>query len=260
MRSHEGGWGKVLRQPRAHPGGGPPGRVASAAQMPDALDRTGYELAFDDDFSGPDLDPGRWVAHYLPQWTTPERSAARYDLTPGVLRLRIDADQPAWRRRGRRAAGVEPPDRDLLRAARLAVGQHRHRPDLAGGRRAARTAPVHAVRSGSSRPSCGRAPTRPACWRSGSSASRRLARAVGRDLRGASSSATRSSRELRRPDRASRRTTTRGCARTWWSSRSTSTPPTGTLRRRVGRRSGSASSSTTGWCARWSSASTIRCS
>jgi hypothetical protein len=28
----------------------------------------------------------------LPHWTTPERSAARYELEPGVLRLRIDAD------------------------------------------------------------------------------------------------------------------------------------------------------------------------
>jgi hypothetical protein len=43
------------------------------------------------------LDPDRWVAHNLPHWTTPERSAARYELRPGVLRLRIDADQPAWR-------------------------------------------------------------------------------------------------------------------------------------------------------------------
>src|SRR3712207_7112339 len=34
---------------------------------------------------------------YLPQWTTPERSAARYELHPGWLRLRIDADHPAWR-------------------------------------------------------------------------------------------------------------------------------------------------------------------
>jgi Glycosyl hydrolases family 16 len=99
--------------------------------MPRAvLDRTGYELEFDEDFTGPALDPGRWVAHYLPHWTTPERSAARYDLQPGVLRLRIDADQPAWR--------VEDGE---LRVSNLQtgtfsgplgspVGQHRHRPDL----------------------------------------------------------------------------------------------------------------------------------
>ena len=54
-------------------------------------------MTFHDDFSGPDLDTGRWLAHYLPHWTTPERSAARYDLAADGLRLRIDADQPAWR-------------------------------------------------------------------------------------------------------------------------------------------------------------------
>lgn len=61
------------------------------------LDRRGYELEFEDTFEGDTLDERRWVAHYLPHWTTPERSAARYDLQPGALRLRIDVDQPAWR-------------------------------------------------------------------------------------------------------------------------------------------------------------------
>ncbi|HEX8518590.1 MAG TPA: glycoside hydrolase family 16 protein [Pseudonocardia sp.] len=61
------------------------------------LDRSAFVLEFDEDFRGGALDPGRWVDHYLPQWTTPDRSAARYDLEPGLLRLRIDADQPAWR-------------------------------------------------------------------------------------------------------------------------------------------------------------------
>jgi hypothetical protein len=50
-----------------------------------------------EDFSGPTLDPGTWIDHYLPQWTTPERSVARYDRHGDGLRLRIDADQPAWR-------------------------------------------------------------------------------------------------------------------------------------------------------------------
>jgi hypothetical protein len=87
-------------------------------------DRSRYELEFDEDFSAPELDPGRWVAHYLPHWTTPERSAARYDLRPGVLRLRIDADQPAWR--------VEDGE---MRVSNLQTGtftgQHRHRADMA---------------------------------------------------------------------------------------------------------------------------------
>lgn len=94
------------------------------------LDRSRFVLEFQEDFSRPVLDPDRWVADYLPQWTTPERSAARYDLRPGVLRLRIDADQPAWR-----------PEEGELRVSNLQtgtgsgpvgspVGQCLYRPDL----------------------------------------------------------------------------------------------------------------------------------
>jgi hypothetical protein len=94
------------------------------------LDRSAFELVFSDDFSGPALDAGRWIDHYLPHWTTPERSAARYTLGDGGLRLLIDADQPAWR-----------PEDGELRVSNLQtgcfsgplgspVGQHRHRLDL----------------------------------------------------------------------------------------------------------------------------------
>jgi hypothetical protein len=94
------------------------------------LDRSRLELEFDEDFAGDALDPQRWIAHYLPHWTTPERSAARYDLRPGLLRLKIDADQPAWR-----------PEDGEMRVSNLQtgtfsgrvgsrIGQHRHRPDL----------------------------------------------------------------------------------------------------------------------------------
>jgi hypothetical protein len=82
-----------------------------------------------DTFAGPALDAGQWVPHYLPHWTTPERSTARYDLVPGGLRLRIDHDQPAWR-----------PEDGEMRVSNLQTGswagpvggtrgQHRHRPD-----------------------------------------------------------------------------------------------------------------------------------
>jgi glycosyl hydrolase family 16 len=94
------------------------------------LDRTGFEPVFEEAFTDASLDADRWVAHYLPHWTTPERSAARYELRPGVLRLRIDADQPAWR-----------VDDGELRVSNVQtgvfsgplgspIGQHRHRPDL----------------------------------------------------------------------------------------------------------------------------------
>lgn len=83
---------------------------------------------FDDDFSR-GLDPDRWVAHYLPHWTTPDRSAARYALGSDGLRLRIEADQLDWR-----------PEDAPLRVSNVqtgtfsgpvgsTVGTHRHRDD-----------------------------------------------------------------------------------------------------------------------------------
>ncbi|KJL46197.1 hypothetical protein RS84_02821 [Microbacterium hydrocarbonoxydans] len=83
---------------------------------------------FDDDFSR-DVDPARWIAHYLPHWSVPERSAARYSTRPEGLELRIDEDQLDWR-----------PEDAPLRVSNLqtgvfagplgsARGTHRHRPD-----------------------------------------------------------------------------------------------------------------------------------
>jgi len=86
-------------------------------------------VAFVENFAGSSLDAGRWDDHYLPHWTTPDRSAARYDLLGGGLRLRIDADQLDWR-----------PEDAPLRVSHLQTalfsgpagwtrGTHRHRPD-----------------------------------------------------------------------------------------------------------------------------------
>ncbi len=82
----------------------------------------------DDDFSG-GLDPALWVPHYLPHWTTPERSEARFSTDGEGLELRIDADQPDWR-----------PEDAPLRVSNVQTGTysgpvgssrgtHRHRPD-----------------------------------------------------------------------------------------------------------------------------------
>lgn len=60
------------------------------------LDRSGFRLVVDEQFRGRALDAQRWVDHYLPQWSTPERSAARYSLGEEGLTLRIDHDQPPW--------------------------------------------------------------------------------------------------------------------------------------------------------------------
>lgn len=98
--------------------------------MPETLDRTRFELEFDEDFAGDALDTRRWIAHYLPQWTTPERSAARYDLPPGLLRLRIDADQPAWRVEDGEMRVSNLQTGTFSGPAGSSIGQHRHRPDL----------------------------------------------------------------------------------------------------------------------------------
>jgi hypothetical protein len=63
---------------------------------PATLDHTAYEVAFEDDFDGPALDEARWLPHYLPHWSTPDRTAARYEIGGGALRLLIEADQPPW--------------------------------------------------------------------------------------------------------------------------------------------------------------------
>jgi Glycosyl hydrolases family 16 len=62
----------------------------------DRLDRSGRRRSFEDTFDGDALDERNWIAAYLPQWSTPDRTGARYDLRDGTLRLRIDADQPPW--------------------------------------------------------------------------------------------------------------------------------------------------------------------
>jgi glycosyl hydrolase family 16 len=60
------------------------------------LDRSGRKLVFEDTFRGAALDETRWIPAYLPHWSTPDRTAARYETGEAGLRLRIDADQPPW--------------------------------------------------------------------------------------------------------------------------------------------------------------------
>jgi Glycosyl hydrolases family 16 len=98
--------------------------------VPGRLDRARYQLEFDEDFTGAVLDTGRWVSHYLPHWTTPERSAARYEVADGVLRLRIDADQPAWRLEDgpMRVSNIQTGT--FSGPLGSPSGQMRHRPDL----------------------------------------------------------------------------------------------------------------------------------
>jgi hypothetical protein len=55
-----------------------------------------FELEFEDTFDGDDLDRARWLPYYLPHWSSRERSAARYGVGDGLLRLRIEEDQQPW--------------------------------------------------------------------------------------------------------------------------------------------------------------------
>jgi hypothetical protein len=55
-----------------------------------------YELEFEDTFDANTLDERLWLPYYLPQWSSRERSAARYEVGGGRLRLLIEADQQPW--------------------------------------------------------------------------------------------------------------------------------------------------------------------
>src|SRR4051812_40349693 len=94
------------------------------------LARSAYAVDFDEDFAGERLRADLWVDHYLPHWTTPDRSAARYTLGPDRLRLLVEVDQPAWRPEdgSMRVSNLQTGSFSGPRGSRL--GQHRHRPDL----------------------------------------------------------------------------------------------------------------------------------
>ena len=63
---------------------------------PNPAEKPGYVLGFHDDFSGPELDPGKWFPYYLPQWSSRAQAAARYRLTGHSLELLIEQDQEPW--------------------------------------------------------------------------------------------------------------------------------------------------------------------
>jgi len=99
-------------------------------RMSTRLDRSGYRLDFEERFDGPVVSEERWVDHYLPQWTTPDRSAARYDVTAEGLVLRIDQDQPAWRVGDGELRVSNLQTGSFSGPAGSGEGQHRHRPGL----------------------------------------------------------------------------------------------------------------------------------
>ena len=67
--------------------------------------------------AGPSWMTRRWVEHYLPQWTTPERSAARYDLEAwSAAPAHRRRTSPHWRVEDGEMRVSEPPDRDRVGA------------------------------------------------------------------------------------------------------------------------------------------------
>jgi hypothetical protein len=98
---------------------------------PETLDRRAYRLELEDRFDAAELDTRHWSPHYLPQWTTPERAAARYDVGGGRLVLRIDANQPAWSPEYTAELRVSSLQTGVFSGATgSAIGQHRFRDDL----------------------------------------------------------------------------------------------------------------------------------
>lgn len=84
---------------------------------------------FDDDFAAPHLRRDRWVDHYLPHWTSPDQSRARYDIDRAGLRLRIDADQPDWREEDAPLRVSNVQTGVFSGPVGSHRGTHRHRPD-----------------------------------------------------------------------------------------------------------------------------------
>ncbi len=66
------------------------------ADVPKAIETRGYELEFEDDFNGPDLDRSKWLPFYLPHWASRDATATRYRIADGCLILAIEEGQPAW--------------------------------------------------------------------------------------------------------------------------------------------------------------------
>jgi hypothetical protein len=90
-----------------------------------------YELEIDHDFRNGELDRSVWFPHHLPQWSSLDASAARYEVDAAGLHLLIEPDQPPWC----------PEFDDETRVSSLqtgvfagplgsTVGQHRFRPEV----------------------------------------------------------------------------------------------------------------------------------
>lgn len=58
-------------------------------------EKAGYRLDFSDNFQGTGLATDKWFPHYLPQWSSREKTRARYSFQNDHLQLHIN-DQEPW--------------------------------------------------------------------------------------------------------------------------------------------------------------------
>ena len=90
-----------------------------------------WRVVVDERFTGPDLDRSMWLAHYLPQWSSRERSAARYSVGDDGLTLRIEPDQEPWNPEMDPGVRVSSLQTGVYSGnSGSPLGQHRFRPGL----------------------------------------------------------------------------------------------------------------------------------
>jgi hypothetical protein len=99
--------------------------------MTGATTMSDRHLEFTDGFERGELDPARWLAAYLPQWSSRARAAARHSFDGNKLVLEIAVDQEPWCPRWDGATLVSSIQTGVF-AGPLgsSVGQHRFRPEL----------------------------------------------------------------------------------------------------------------------------------
>ena len=63
---------------------------------PNPINKSGYQLDFNDSFDTDMLDTSKWFSYYVPHWSSRSRTQPNYSLENGLLKLHIIEDQPAW--------------------------------------------------------------------------------------------------------------------------------------------------------------------
>ena len=58
--------------------------------------KTNYNLIFDEDFCGNNLNEKQWIPCYLPQWSSREKSKPNFTIKDNLLTLQITKNQKPW--------------------------------------------------------------------------------------------------------------------------------------------------------------------